>query len=351
MMFKKLIPLFLCLCLILCGVGCGKKTDNLSVDKGDEPSAPVEVESKPEPTVAVNPLTGISDISPEKAKQRPVAIMVNNISVAQPVQTGLNQADIIYETEVEGGITRLMAVFQDFSRVEKVGTVRSARYVYIDLALGHNAIYVHHGADMNYAYPYMIKNTDRFEVNENNGGARISNGKAREHTLYAYGDKVWKNITESDRKIENTKSATWQNFAAEDAPVTLDNAATSVSVPFSGSYKTTFKYDAASGRYVRYYNGTERKDYVTGESVTVKNVFVLNTTMSHYPIQKYRKISLDSGSGYYFVNGTYTKITWSKGSGSAAFVFKDANGNPLTVNPGNSWVCIADKNTSQPVIE
>ena len=351
MMLKKLVPLFLCLCLILSGVGCGKKTEDLSVDKGDEPSAPVEVESEPEPVMGVNPLTGLSDISPETAKQRPVAIMVNNISVAQPVQTGLNKADIIYETEVEGGITRLMAVFQDFSSVKKIGTIRSARYVYIDLALGHNAIYIHHGADMNYAYPYMVANTDRYEVHENNGGARISNGKAREHTLYAYGDKVWKNILESDREIENSKNAPWQTFASEDAPVSFEKKATSVSVPFSGSYKTTFKYDAATGRYVRYFNGTERKDYVTGESVTVKNVFVLNTAMSHYPKVKYRKISLESGNGYYFANGTYTKITWSKGAGSKSFVFKDMKGNALTVNPGNSWVCIADKNSSQPVIE
>lgn len=350
MMLKKLVPLFLCLCLTISFVGCGKKTEDLSVDKGDEPSAPVEVESEPEPVMGTNPLTGL-EIAPEKADNRPVAIMVNNISVAQPVQTGLNKADIIYETEVEGGITRLMAVFQDFASVEKIGTIRSARYVYIDLALGHNAIYIHHGADMNYAYPYMIKNTDRYEVHENNGGVRISNGKAREHTLYAYGDKVWKNIKESDRKIKNTKSGTWQTFASQDAPVTFEKTATSVSVPFSGSYKTTFKYDEASGRYVRYFNGTERKDYVTGESVTVKNVFVLNTPMSHYPIAKYRKISLESGSGYYFVNGTYTKITWSKGAGSDSFVFKDKDGNPLTVNPGNSWVCIADKNNSKPVIK
>jgi len=350
-MLKKLVPLLLCACMIFSVVGCSKNTDTLSVDKGDEPSKPVEIESEPEPVMGVNPLTGLSDISPEKAKERPVAIMVNNISVAQPVQTGLNKADIIYETEVEGGITRLMAVFQDFTKVEKIGTIRSARYVYIDLALGHNAIYIHHGADMNYAYPYMTKNTDRYEVHENNGGVRIKNGKATEHTLYAYGEKVWKNITESDRKIENTNAASWQTFANEDEPVTLENAATSVSVPFSGSYKTTFKYDQASGRYVRYFNGTERKDYVTGESVTVKNVFVLNTSMSHYPIAKYRKISLESGDGYYFVNGTYTPITWSKGAAKNGFVFKDMQGNELKVNPGNSWVCIADKNTSKPVIE
>ena len=67
--------------------------------------------SKPvEEKYAVNPLTGLKNLPKEKANARPVAVMINNISVAQRVQTGLNAADIIYETEVEGGITRLMAV-------------------------------------------------------------------------------------------------------------------------------------------------------------------------------------------------------------------------------------------------
>lgn len=349
MLFKKLIPLFLCILLALCGAGCKKNPATLSVDKGDEPvsSAPVAEPEKVE--TAVNPLTGLDDISPLKAGDRPVAIMVNNISVAQPVQTGLNKADVIYETEVEGGITRLMAVFQDISKVEKIGTVRSARYVYIDLAMGHNAIYVHHGTDTNYAAPHL-KDTDNFVLDSNNAGIRISNGLASEHTLYAYGDKVWKNLVDSDRTIKNKNTATWLNFADKESPVKFTDAAENVSVKFSGSYTTEFKYDSASERYTRYFKGVERKDYYTGDSVTVKNIFVLNTDMSHYPIVKYRKIGLESGSGYYIVNGTCTKIQWSKGASSNSFVFKNTDGTELTVNPGNSWVCIVDKNNGQPVI-
>lgn len=343
-MLKKLIPIFLCLCLAL-SVGCSKKTETLSVDKGDEPSSVVEETN----TNVVNPLTGLKDVTSEQAENRPVAIMVNNISVAQPVQTGLNKADVIYETEVEGGITRLMAVYQNIAEVEKIGTVRSARYVYIDLAMGHNAIYVHHGADEVYAGAHL-KDADNFVLDTNNAGARISNGLATEHTLYAYGDKLWNNITASDRTIKNKNTATWQNFADEDSSVALDYTATNVSVQFSGSYNTTFKYDSATGRYERYYNGTQRKDYSTGETVTVKNVFVLNTDMGHYSDAYHRKIDLNSGTGYYFVNGTYTPITWSKGADSNSFVFKKSDGTDLTVNAGNSWVCIVDKAQSQPTI-
>jgi len=349
-MFKKIIPLLLCLCLVLGSAGCSKKPESLSVDKGEEPVSSVASEEPVVEEKAVNPLTGLKELTSKKAERRPVAIMVNNISVAQPVQTGLNAADIIYETEVEGGITRLMAVYQDISKVEKIGTVRSARYVYIDLALGHNAVYVHHGTDQNYAAPHL-KDTDHFVLDSNNAGVRISNGLATEHTLYGYGDKIWKNIADSDRTIKNKNTATWLNFADEESPVTFDKKAESVSIKLSSSYITEFKYNPDTERYTRYFKGTERKDYNTNESVTVKNVFVLNTDMSHYPIPKYRKISLESGSGYYIVNGTCTEIKWSKGASTNGFVFKNADGTELTVNPGNSWVCIVDKNNNQPVIE
>lgn len=346
-MFKKIIPLFLCLCLAVGGVGCSKKTDTLSVDKGDEPSSQTQVVEK---EGAVNPLTGLNDVSEEKATDRPVAIMVNNAAVAQSVQTGLTEADVIYETEVEGGITRLMAVYQDISRVKKIGTVRSARYAYIDLAMGHNAIYVHHGQEQTYAAAHL-KDTDPVVLDTDYAGGRESNGLKKEHTLYAYGDKLWSEIIESNRTIENKNTATWLNFADQDEEIKLDNTAETVSVPFSSSYKTTFKYDSDSGKYVRYFNGTQRKDYKSGEAVTVKNVFVLLTDISKYsdlPILS--KISLESGNGYYFVNGTYTQITWTKGASKNSFVFKTANGEELTVNSGNSWVCIADNDNSNPII-
>ena len=343
-MFKKILIFALCLSTLLLS-GCFEKTKELTIE-GDDTSSVAE----PEPVKYINPLTGLAVENDESLENRPVAIMVNNISVAQTVQTGLYAADIVYETEVEGGITRLMAVYQNIKPVEKIGTVRSARYAYIDLALGHNAIYVHHGADERYAGKHLAE-TDHFVLDSNNGGARIKNGLATEHTLYAYGDKLWECLEKSNRTIKNDKTGTWQNFADEDSPVKLENTASAVSVPFSTSYKTTFKYDAASGKYVRYFNGTERKDYYTKSSLYFKNIFVLSTSITYYSDNKHRNIALEGGDGYYFVNGTYTKIKWSKGADTNGIKFTDVNGKALTVNPGNSWVCIADSSRSQPIIE
>lgn len=348
-MSKKLLCVFICLLAVLT-VGCSKKPESLSVDREEDPPVSSDVSSVVEPVFALNPLTGVTDLDPEMEGKRPVAVTINNISVAQPVQTGIGNADVVYETEVEGGITRLVAVFQDTTKIDKIGTVRSARYAFIDLAMGHNAIYVHHGQDGTYAQPHL-KDVARFVVSENAGGARIKNGLAREHTLYAYGDNLWSAIKNAGIKTENTKNGTWQTFADEETVITLANTATSVTVPFSGSYKTAFKYDAATGKYIRYFNSTERKDYVTGQSEYFKNVFVLMTYISNYSDGYHRNVSLSSGDGYYFVNGTYTPIKWSKGAASNGFKFTNADGTPLTVNAGNSWVCIANKSTSQPAIQ
>ena len=344
-MSKKALALLLCLSLFMLSA-CSNKTERLSVDEGEEPQSSVSSE----PVLYKNPLTGISELTEDKTDDRPVAIMVNNITTAQPVQAGLNKADIVYETEVEGGITRLLAVYQDVSKAGTIGTIRSARYPYVDLALGHNAIYLHHGQDDTYCGPHL-KDIDDINISESNYGHRLKNGLASEHTLYTDGEKLWSGLVKDKVKTECGTDTAWASFADEDAGVTLENTASTVSVPFSASYKSVFKYDAATGAYTRYFKDTLRKDYKTGEATEVKNVFVLLTTIKNYPDGYHRQVALESGDGYYCSNGTYTAIKWSKGASTNGFKFTKADGSELTVNAGSSWVCIADKNTSQPAFE
>lgn len=343
-MSKKALALLLCLSLFLLAA-CSKKTERLSVDEGEEPQSSVS-----ETVLQINPLTGVSDLTEDKTDDRPVAIMINNITTAQPVQAGLNQADIVYETEVEGGITRLLAVYQDVSKAGTIGTIRSARYPYVDLAMGHNAIYIHHGQDNTYCGPHL-KDTDDINISQGNYGFRIKNGLASEHTLYTDGSKLWDGLVKDKVKTERGTRAVWASFADEDTPIALENTASAVTVPFSASYKSVFKYDADTGVYTRYFKDTLRKDYKTGEATEVKNVFVLLTSISNYPDGYHRKVDLESGNGYYCTGGTYTAIKWSKGAASNGFKFTKADGTELTVNAGSSWVCIADKNTSQPAFE
>ena len=342
-MFKKIAAIVLCLTMITL-VGCSKK-------KTDNNSSVISSESEPVVVYYQNNLTGEENITDkEKVNNRPVAIMINNISVAQKVQTGLTKADIIYETEVEGGITRLMAVYKDISKVKKVGTVRSARYPYIDLAMGHGAIYIHHGMDRHYAKPHL-RDTQTLTLDTNNAGVRIRNeGLAIEHTLYGKGPEIAKWL---EKKNYNTKLETvenWQNFAEKDEKVTFTDSAKKVTVKFSGCSTSVFKYNEKSEKYVRYFYDTKRTDYYTGKSEKFKNLFVLKTAITNYPDGKHKKVDLYSGKGYYCVNGTYTPIKWKKGNSSDSLKFTDLEGNPLKVNRGNTWVCF-HSNVFKPAFE
>ncbi|MBQ5590102.1 MAG: DUF3048 domain-containing protein, partial [Clostridia bacterium] len=101
---KKLLCFVLAAIMIMSFVACGKK---------EEEAKPVET-TKPQTTTVAkvyNPLTGISGFDKAKLNKKPVAVMINNISIAQKVQTGVGDADMIIETLAEGGITRLMAIY------------------------------------------------------------------------------------------------------------------------------------------------------------------------------------------------------------------------------------------------
>lgn len=345
-MLKKVLALILCLTVIFSLAGCAFSRNPGDVDADSDITI---LDEKDKEESLINPLTGIKDLTKENHNKRPVAVMVNNITQAQAVQTGLNFADIIYETEVEGGVTRLMAVFKNFENAKQIGSVRSARYPYVDLALGHDAIYVHCGQDPTYCAPHL-KDIDDMSVDTNSMGAkRIKNGLASEHTLYVFGNELWPALAS---KFKSTsENALWQNFAKEDEKVTLSGgAADRVEIPFP-ILKTVFEYDESTGLYTRYSRGNILKDYVTGESVRVKNIFILLTSITDYPDGKHRRVALESGNGYYITNGTYMPIKWKKGNSKASFKFTDEGGAEIKVSAGKSWVCIANSSTCKPVMQ
>ena len=90
---------------------------------------------------------------------------------------------------------------------------------------------------------------------------------------------------------------------------------------------------------------------MTGETTTVKNVFVLMTSITDYPDGQHRKIDLSSGEGYYVTNGAYVPIKWKKGTSKNSFKFTNTDGTELKINAGNSWVCIASKKYANPKFE
>ncbi len=339
-MFKRILCVFAAAAILFTLAGCKKKD-------AETPDSPVP---DSEQTVQENPyiqntLTGVYDIDKDKANRRPVAIMVDNDSVAQTyTQSGISKADIVYETETEGGITRLMAVYADITKAPQIGDIRSARYVYVDLALGHNAIYVHCGLDKVYCAPHL-KDIDNFEVFTDYYARRITYGKAKGwQTLFTDGETLWKGFNEKGWKTTADNIKNWQDFATENEEVTLSGtAANTVLAAFNGSYKSKFTYDPANKKYIKTSSHAENTDRNDSAPYLFKNVFILQTDMSYYPGNYRRKIDLTSGTGYYCTGGSAVKINWKKGDATNPFVFTNEDGTPLKVNAGNSWVCIAKK--------
>ena len=142
---KRMFSLLLSGALLFTLTACGpKQAPPASSSEPPDTSVLAPVEPDPEPVLPyVNPLTG-EGCAQDISQNRPVAIMLNNLKKALP-QLGVSQADIIYEALAEGGITRMLGVFQSVEDVGDIGSVRSARDYYVSLALGHDAIFLHAG--------------------------------------------------------------------------------------------------------------------------------------------------------------------------------------------------------------
>ena len=340
MTLKKLLALLLAGIMLFTLSACGG-ADNPTVDEPDDGTSSQPAEDNTS-KFAVNPLTGEQTLDPAAAGKKPVAIMINNVSVAQKVQSGISSADVVFETEVEGGITRLLAVFSDVSKVGKIGTLRSLRVPYADIACGMDALLFYHGMDEDYCRPH-VKSIDLTYTAIDNAKYcnREENGLAYEHRLYTSGDRVAQLI--ADKGLDDSGSTTpWLSFSSSaDKTAAGATAANKAIVKFTNSNATHFVYDAAEKKYIRTKNGDPYIDYGTNTKELFTNVFVLHTTISNYSDGYHKKVDFTGGNGYYISAGGATEIKWSKGASENNFVFTTLDGKALTVNQGNSFVCIS----------
>ena len=131
---------------------------------------------------AVSLLTGLP-ISEEVSKSRPLAVMLNNRLEGCP-QSGIADAAIVYEAPMEGRITRLMALYDDYRNLEKVGSIRSSRDYFVYFAMEYDAIYAHFGQ----ATPYVgdLLNSDKVD---NISGAVAGIKRPATNTFYRSDDR------------------------------------------------------------------------------------------------------------------------------------------------------------------
>lgn len=347
--------------------GCGSKPTEESAASEPEatataaPTAKAEssaAESTAEPTEAlstepanVNLLTGLPTLTDGAIGKRPVAVMVNNVDAALP-QYGISAADLIFELPVEYDLTRLMAVYGDYTQVPDVCSVRSCRYYYPILAVGFDAVYVHWGIDPTIATETINSmEIDHFDADYYGTGKyfgrdkdRINAGYAWEHTGMFYGTKVPEMLEDSNVRtdLKEDKMGTAFKFVEMDknaAPNGED--AQKVRVDFGANY-SVFTYDEENHEYLKSFKDSPHMDGISKEQLKFENVIVLETEIKPYPGDEVIKyVDWEGGEnakGYYISEGKMVPITWSKAGMYDLLKFFDANGNELQLNRGKSYI-------------
>ena len=376
-----LAVLMACTMLVACKKSGGDTTTS------ENPAATQEPEATPEPTLPpyeANVLTGEAQDEDYPVGQRITGIMVNNITVDRP-QRGLSRAQMLFEIKVEGGITRFMALFNDYNDIEEIGPVRSGRDQFFQLLLPWQGLYVHEGESVfmrQYATEYeygLLNNNDgangyRDYNRVNWQGLTHGNGLALEHTMYTSGENIKTYIEDNDVDMNRDYNSTFFNFVdyrtneVRDLSNSVDSAYSDkygpvvqngeyVAITHSQSYKTRFLYDSASTTYKmqQYYStdGSWRDtvDEEYDEQLAFTNVIILYTDMAAYPGDSHDIQNVDYGNGgigYYCYGGKIEKIYWQKGTPLEAlrlyYLTEDGqcSDQQLDVNIGKSYVTVVD---------
>ena len=329
----KILIAILVVLIIVAGVVLAYKItqdkNNTETISGDENNEAVAIEE--EKTVQIF-----------SGNDRPFAVMIDNHEDAWP-QAGLNEAYMVYEIIVEGGETRLMALFKG-ADLEKIGPVRSARHYFIDYAMENDAIYVHFGQS-----PQAQSDIKKFSINDINGISEDGTTFWRVKDKYAPHNAV----TSTEKLLESAKSKNYRttsteesilNYVTDEINLEEGQVADTITIPHSDLQTVTYEYDEENKVYVRYARGEEQTDWDTDESITTKNIIITfcdNYTLSDSENKGRQGLkNIGTFDGYYITNGKAIKIQCIKNARDQKTIYQDMSGNPIQVNDGNTFVNI-----------
>lgn len=284
------------------------------------------------------------------SNSRSYAVMINNHSAARLHHAGLQDAYLIYEIIVEGGLTRYMAVFKD-QDTAKIGSVRSSRHYFLDYAMENDAIYVHWGWS-----PQAQSDISKYQINNINGltweGTYFYRDKSlnvsREHTGFTTMEMLKKGATRLGYRTTSSEKPllNYEVFEIDNSNLTTIPA-TTVTIKYSSSITDKYVYDSENKVYKRYVNNKEHVDDVTKKQYTFKNIItyqVANSKIGGDDKGRQELSNIGKGTGYYISNGVAVKINWQKTSRDAKTVYTYEDGTPLKVNDGNTFIQIQPKN-------
>lgn len=335
--------------------GCG--SDEKESTKGDkkseskkvtETSEAANVETTTEEVVDPSELM-TSYLTGEPVKKtignrRPIAVAFNNIKEAVP-QTGISRADVVIEAQVEGSITRLLGIMENYDDLEKIGSVRSARPHYIYESLEFDAIYVHFGQ-----CAYALDLINQGVVNNINGYFGQGNfyrttDRVAPHNAYTSGAGLNQSIEGLYRTNYNEGFTGHYKFAEYGHTVELQDGIAANNISCGFKYNNAgFTYRPEDQLYYRTQFGGPQIDELTGQQLSYSNVILQYCSWSYYPDNSRVKYDLTSGgAGKFITRGKAIDITWSKGQDGITHYYA-ADGNEITLNTGKTWVCLVFNN-------
>ncbi len=291
-------------------------------------------------TMVKSYLTG-EDVPESIGRRRPIAVMLGNDVNGAP-QSGIANAGVIYEATVEGSITRLMAIIEDYDNIPRIGSVRSCRDYYLRYANEFNAIYAHYGQAV-YALPYFEQH-----VIDNLNGLTLGNAYYRTtdrvapHNAYTDAAHLQAGIQSQGYSQQYKDDYTGHfQFAPEGTEVTLDEGASANVVKLDNfTYNHPwFEYNAETKEYSRFQYDAPQVDQNTNEQLTCSNIILQYSQYQPYDENGYLNVNTSSGgAGKYITRGKAIDITWSKDSEWGTTHYYDANGQEIQLNPGKTWV-------------
>lgn len=360
---KKFACILIILLAVIVFVACKKdKEDNDIIQEFNDVDKPtIAPTATPLPTKAPeienhngemrSTLTGLW-VPDEIGMKRPYAIQFNNFKSVRN-QWGIGEADIVYEALVEGGITRLLAIGENFTS-DRIGSVRSARHYYVSFADEYDSIYIHYGKTK-----YAVKKLKELGIDNLDGETGIG-------TTVFYRDKSMKApnnaFTSLDKILEGIRIKGYEteqgegfephySFYEEDTDLESETVCNKVSIryPYNKPYLT---YNPDDKLYYRYQFGEIHKDSNTGNQLAFKNIIIQFVKEWDIDRNDYQTMDIEdgSGSGYYITNGQVAPITWEKNEKRKWMRYFNASGEELKINPGKTYISIYPNNQTKDVV-
>jgi hypothetical protein len=308
----------------------------------------------------VNSLTGLEYPNEEAQNRRNLMVKISNYPPIVRPQSGLNQADVVWEYEVEGGVTRFAAIYRT-NAPDHVGPIRSGRLVDLELAPMYNALWAYSGSSepiMNIAldgeltpWGYNIFSPQFGDNCEDAGFCRFpQDDLAYEHTLYLDTNLLWDKATRRDvNRPERAKG-----FVFSEDPLPTDTNANDIYVDWYGQTDARWQYDEETGRYLRFTDGLPHFDAAEDAQVWADNLVIVQAAHNQRPDlfeAESKSASLEIAlwneqDGYYpallMRDGVYYQGFWERRDREmgSALQLKFSNGEHMKLKPGRTWVMI-----------